>query len=146
MTTQTDRVMLRMRPFLLVTDIGFLLYWAVSVLMLLGFAIVPPEYMFKDYDDPVVNAWNWSFFPLDIVLSICGLTSLRLHARSHSAWLPLAIVSLSLTFCAGLMAVAFWAIRRDFDPVWWAMNVFLLAWPCWFAPGLFESFKPPKDC
>ena len=52
----------RMRPFLLLTDIGFLLYWSVSVLVLAGVNLVPKEYLFNDYENPIVQAWNWSFF------------------------------------------------------------------------------------
>ena len=64
-----DDVMRRMKPLLLVTDLGFILYWSMSLLILLGVDIVPQAWLFKDYDDPIVYAWNWSFFPLDMVLS-----------------------------------------------------------------------------
>lgn len=126
----------RMRPFLLLTDLGFLAYWSVSLLMLVGVDIVPASWLFKDYDDPIVYAWNWSFFPLDVVLSICGLLAVRKHARGDASWRPLAAFSLALPFCAGFMAVSFWAIRLDFDPSWWAANLFLAIWPLVFLPKL----------
>lgn len=124
--------MKRMKPLLLLTDIGFILYWSLSLVILAGFQVVPPEWMFKDYENPLINAWNWSFFPLDMVLSVCGLLAVRLHAKGNSAWVSLAGFSLALTFCAGFMAVSFWAIRGDFDPVWWGMNLFLMVWPLFF--------------
>ncbi|MAE93469.1 MAG: hypothetical protein CL910_02285 [Deltaproteobacteria bacterium] len=131
--------MKRMRPFVLVTDLGFILYWSVSLLILLGFEVVPEAWLFKDYDDPIIYAWNWSFFPLDMVLSGCGLLALRRHARDDPSWRGLAAFSLALTFCAGFMAICFWAIRLDFDPSWWAANLFLAIWPLFFLPGLVRA-------
>ncbi len=131
-----DDVMKRMKPFVIVTDVGFIVYWAVSLPLLFGMDVVPASWLFKDYHDPLVYAWNWSFFPLDIVLSICGLLAVRRHSRGDPSWQPLAAFALALTFCAGFMAVSFWAIRLDFDPAWWGANLFLAIWPCFFLPRL----------
>ena len=60
------------------TDIGFLFYWAVSAAFVAGWVDIPPEYLFSDYYDPRVFAWNWSFLPLDIAFSVVGL--LAIHA------------------------------------------------------------------
>ncbi|MEU1994923.1 DUF5360 family protein [Nocardia gamkensis] len=38
-------------------------------------------------------------------------------------------ISLTLTSVAGLQALAFWTLRGDFNPVWWAPNLFLLLFP-----------------
>lgn len=135
-TDHMNDVMRQMKPFLLATDFGFLLYWGVSLLILAGFEVVPEAWLFKDYDDPIVYAWNWSFFPLDMVLSVCGLLAVRRHRHGDPSWPALAAFSLALTFCAGFMAVSFWAIRLDFDPSWWAFNLFLVIWPCVFLPRL----------
>jgi hypothetical protein len=132
-------IMKRMKPWILVTDVGFIVYWAVSLPLLLGLDLVPASWLFKDYHDPIVYAWNWSFFPLDMVLSTCGLLAVRRHARGDPSWRPLAAFSLALTFCAGFMAVSFWAIRLEFDPSWWAANLFLTIWPCFFLPQLAKS-------
>lgn len=129
-------VMTRMKPCVLLTDVGFIVYWSVSLLILMGLDVVPAAWLFKDYDDPIVCAWNWSFFPLDMVLSVCGLLAVRRHSRGDPSWRPLAAFSLALTFCAGFMAVSFWAIRLDFDPAWWATNLFLTVWPLVFLPRL----------
>ncbi len=134
-----DDVMKRLKPFILVTDVGFIVYWAVSLPLLLGLDVVPASWLFKNYHDPLVYAWNWSFFPLDMVLSICGLLAVRRHSRGDPSWRPLAAFSLALTFCAGFMAISFWVIRLDFDPSWWAANLFLAIWPCFFLPRLAPS-------
>lgn len=125
-----------MKPFLLATDLGFVAYWLLSLIVLAGVDVVPSSWLFKDYDDPIVYAWNWSFFPLDMVLSAVGLLAVRRHARGDSSWRPLAAFSLALTFCAGFMAISFWAIRLDFDPAWWTANLFLAIWPCFFLKRL----------
>jgi hypothetical protein len=137
--TMTDP-MKKMKPFMLVTDVGLLTYWAVSALVLLGLDIVPEAYLFKDYHEPIMKAWNWSYFPLDVVLSACGLLSLRRYRLGDPSWRILATFSLSLTFCAGLMAVSFWTIRLDFDPVWWIPNLFFVMWPCFFLPRLANGW------
>ena len=129
-------VMKRMKPFMVATDVGFILYWAASLLILLGLEVVPQSWLFKDYDNPITYAWNWSFLPLDMVLSVCGLLSLRRHSRGDPSWRPLAAFSLALTFCAGFMAICFWTIRLDFDPSWWVANLLLTIWPLFFLPRL----------
>ncbi len=134
-----SQVMQRMKPLMLITDLGFIFYWSISLLLLLGIEIVPASWLFKDYDDAIVNAWNWSFFPLDMLLSGCGLLAIRRHSRGDPSWRPLAAFSLALTFCAGFMAISFWAIRLDFDPSWWAANLFFVVWPCFYLPKLAQT-------
>jgi hypothetical protein len=51
-------------------------------------------------------------------------------------WHQLALISLVLTFCSGLQAIAFWIIRGDFDLTWWLPNLFLLIYPLFFIPRL----------
>ncbi len=51
-------VMKRMKPLVIVTDVGFIVYWAVSLPRLLGKNVVPASWLFKDYHDPIVYAWN----------------------------------------------------------------------------------------
>lgn len=109
---------------MLATDVGFLVYWLVTALHLL-----PAAWLFKDYDNPILQAWNWSFLALDLVVSFTGLrayASLRRGARSSEIW---ATISLAATSASGLMAISFWLIRRDFDIAWWAPNVFLAVYP-----------------
>ncbi|MEV6398759.1 DUF5360 family protein [Streptomyces sp. NPDC051907] len=118
---------------MLVTDVAFLLYWTASLLVL-----IPAQYAYKDYDDPVMSDWNYSFLPLDIAASATGLASLvlarggcgaALLARRRLAWRPLMLVSLTLTSTAGLQAVVFWALRGDWSLSWWIPNLFLLLFP-----------------
>ncbi|MER5863153.1 DUF5360 family protein [Kitasatospora sp. NPDC002040] len=134
-TACADRVILRLtKASMAVTDIGFLLYWSVTLL-----ALVPAQYAYKDYDNPVLSAWNYSFVPLDVAASVTGLAALRLSRRDGRAGRagpsgragarPLMLVSLVLTSIAGLQAVAFWALRGDFTLSWWLPNLFLLLFP-----------------
>jgi hypothetical protein len=118
--------------FFLITDIGFVLYW-----LLTFFNFIPLHYAFKDYENPILVAWNWSFFPLDILISITGFISLALYRRNNRNWEAFAFCSLLLTFCAGLMALSFWSVRKDFDIRWWGVNLFLLIYPCFFLKSMF---------
>jgi hypothetical protein len=116
------------------TDVGFILYWFVTALHAL-----PGAWLFKDYENPVLQAWNWSFLPLDLVVSATGLlAALASRSRRPSAR-HLAIISLGLTSASGLMALSFWVLRRDFDPAWWAPNAFLLLYPLAFLPKLVSA-------
>jgi len=123
-----------------ITDIGMLAYWSVTALMALSIISIPGEWLFKDYHDPRVVAWNWSFMPLDVLFAITGLWALRLEQAGDPRWRAWTIVSLSLTVCAGLMAISYWVIVRDFDPAWWIPNLFLMIWPI---PFLFALSHEP---
>lgn len=117
----------RLKPFFLITDIGFILYWLITLAH-----IIPASLLFKDYTDPVLVAWNWSFLPLDMAISLSGLLSLYFFRRKKVSWKNLALISLVLTFCSGLQAIAFWTIRLDFDLLWWLPNLYLLIYPLFF--------------
>lgn len=126
-----------MRAFFLATDLGFILYW-----LLAAFAEIPAQYLFKDYQNPLMVAWNWSFLPLDLLISATGLSSLWLRKRHAARAEVLAIVSLTLTACSGLQAISFWAIRSDYSPSWWAMNLYLLIYPLFF---LVPRIRSPRS-
>ena len=117
-----------MNPWLrfnfLLTDFGFLIYWSIVAL-----GLMPHDLAFKDYHDPVIQAWNWSFFPIDILASVLGLSAVYLHKLQNTLWSTLALMSVMLTFCAGLFAIAFWTIRADFEIQWWIPNLYLFLWP-----------------
>lgn len=110
---------------LLSVDFGFIIYWT-----LVALNMIPQEFAFQDYSNPIVKAWNWSFFPLDIAASITGFMGLR-KAGSYS----LLLISLTLTMIAGGMAIAFWSIQGFFDPTWWVPNLLL------FVIGFFGLVK-----
>ncbi|BDA77359.1 hypothetical protein LPTSP3_g02890 [Leptospira kobayashii] len=116
-----------LRPFFLITDIGFVLYWLITILH-----IIPDEWLFKDYTNPLLVSWNWSFLPLDLLISFSGLLSLHLYGKANAAWKPVSLISLVLTFSSGLQAIAFWGIRLDFDITWWLPNLYLLLYPIYF--------------
>jgi hypothetical protein len=108
--------------YLLLVDLGLLIYWVIAMGDLL-----PAEWLFKGYHDPVVSAWNWSFLPLDLLASFTGLAGIwTLRRGQRRAGECLLMVSLTLCFCAGLMALSFWTLTDDFDCIWWAFNAMLM--------------------
>ncbi len=115
-----------------IVDLGFLTYWLV-----IWSKLVPDEFMFKDYTNPILQAWNWSFLPLDLLVSFSGLLAFRYWKKQNPVWQPIFIVSLSLMFCAGLQAIAFWWIRGDFEWSWWIMNFVLIVIPIFSGTLLF---------
>jgi hypothetical protein len=120
-----------------VTDLGFLMYWTVTAA-----GCVPGSWLFKDYDNPIIAAWNWSFAPLDLLASTIGLLAVFSAARQWPVGRSLALVSASLTFCAGFMAMAFWTMRCDFSLWWWLPNVYLAGWPLHQFKTLIDR-RPP---
>jgi len=120
--------------FLLAVDLGFLLYWIVS-----GLALLPAAWLYKDHDHPILQAWNLSFLPLDLLVSASGLSGLALARRGDARARILIPFSLALTCASGLQAVAFWALRQDFDPWWWAPNLALLVGPLWFLGRMLRA-------
>jgi hypothetical protein len=122
-----------LKPFFYVTDIGFLVYWLITAL-----GRVPAEWAFNGYHDPVLVAWNWSFLPLDLLISATGLTALWVARSGRLDWRGLAIASLALTSASGLNAIAFWALRGEVDWQWWLPNLYLLLYPWAFLPGLLR--------
>lgn len=105
------------RNALLVIDFGFILYW-----LLIALKLIPHEWVFQNYDDSNVRAWNWSFLPLDIAASVTGLIGIK--GRGNRGLL---IISSTLTSVAGGMAIAFWSIQGFFNLGWWTPNIFLFA-------------------
>jgi hypothetical protein len=104
-----------------------LAYWIVAALVEAGTIAVPKAWMYPSFEDPMIVAWNWSFFPLDVLFAVSGL--LALYGPWPRARSRLLLASLVLMFCAGLMAISFWAIRGEFDPTWWGANLWLMALP-----------------
>lgn len=128
---------------LAITDVLFLAYWSLALMNQVGFISIPADLMYAGYDNPRVVAWNWSFFPLDLAFSVTGLMAVRAARRGDPTWRPLALISLTLTGVAGLMAVGYWAILREFDPSWFLPNLALLVWPFLFLPRLVCDLGAP---
>jgi hypothetical protein len=123
-----------LRPYFLVVDIGFLLYWFVT-----AFHLLPKEYLYSDYENPILVAWNWSFMPLDLLVSATGLSAIALWRKRDSRWETLALLSLAFTSASGLQAISYWVIRREFDLMWWTPNLFLLIYPWFFILPMFRK-------
>jgi len=103
------------KTVLLTIDFGFIFYW-----LLIALNLIPHEWVFQNYDDPIVRAWNWSFLPLDIAASITGFMGIKGKGN-----LALLVMSSTLTMVAGGMALAFWGIQGFFNLGWWLPNLFL---------------------
>lgn len=125
-----------LRYLLLVTDALFLAYWLVAGLAELGLVSLPASLMYAGYGDPRVCAWNWSFFPLDVAFSITGLLAVRWGRRDDPRWRPAALLSLTLTMVAGLMAISYWGFAGEIVASWFVPNLLLVVWPIPFLAGL----------
>jgi hypothetical protein len=123
-----------MKALMILTDIGFIAYWLVTLLHL-----IPAELLFRDYTNLILVHWNWSFLPLDLAISATGLTSVWLYKKRYDIWRPLALISLTLTFVSGLQAIAFWVFAGDFNMSWWLPNLFLLIYPLCFISRLVRE-------
>ncbi len=120
-------------------DMGMLLYWGVATLGCIGLLRLPREAMYAGYGTPLVDAWNWSFAPLDLAFALTGLAAVRLARRGDPRWRPIALISLALTFCAGLMAISYWGLTGEFDLAWWLPNLALIAAALWWLPRLIGT-------
>ena len=121
---------------LTLTELGMILYWLVVSAGFLGLLHLNQVYMYTEYSNPIMASWNWSFFPLDMLFAILGLYG-RFGQITNSQKRFLSNVSLSLMFCAGLMALSFWAIQGEFSWAWWGVNFWLMCLP---AHCLYRSY------
>jgi len=128
---------------LTVTDVAFILYWTLAALSQLGLLHIPPEWMYANYEQRDVIAWNWSFLPMDLAFSAFGLMSVAAARRGDPVWRSYAIVSLTLTMAAGGMAVSYWAILGQFNPSWFLSNLLLVIWPLFFMRRLLRIPEAP---
>lgn len=124
---------------LAVTDALFLVYWLVAALAEAKLVTLPPSLMYAGYGDARVCAWNWSFFPLDLAFSVTGLVAARWARREDPRFRPLALVSLTLTVVAGLMAVSYWVLMGQIDLAWFLPNLVLALWPLPFIVSLVRE-------
>jgi hypothetical protein len=127
-----------LRISLLAVDLSMLAYWAVSLLAVAGIIGVPASIMYEGYGTPQIDAWNWSFAPLDLLFAATGLVSVRLARSRDARWRGWAIISLSLTFCAGFLAISFWTLIQYFALSWWLPNLLLVAVALWWLPRVVE--------
>lgn len=108
-----------------VTEILMVLYWVLATALVLNFINIDPSLMYSDYKNPLVVAWNWSFFPIDIAFASIGLFA-KYGNVAGALKFKLEISAATLMLCAGLMAVSYWVITGDFNPTWWAVNIGLI--------------------
>ncbi|MFD0886459.1 DUF5360 family protein [Streptosporangium algeriense] len=123
------------KRLMLVTDVGFLVYFSVT-----GLGLIPAAWAFADHTEPLMVSWNWSFLWIDLLASATGLLGLHLLRRGAPEAGRLMLVSLVLTSASGLMAVAFWTLRGDFSLAWWIPNLYLLLFPL---PAIVRLVRSP---
>jgi|JI10StandDraft_1071094.scaffolds.fasta_scaffold567924_1 hypothetical protein len=128
---------------LVVTDALFIAYWIVAALAEVNVVSLPPSLMYAGYGDDRVCAWNWSFFPLDVAFSVTGLLAARWARREDPRWRPMALVSLTLTVVAGLMAVSYWTLLGQIDLAWFLPNLALVVWPMPYLVWLVRDMARP---
>lgn len=126
------------RGLLTITEIGMLVYWLFAGLVAIGLIVVQPQLMYADYTDSAVIAWNWSFLPIDVLFAISGLSARYLPLNSLLAS-KLEVFSLSLMFCAGLMAISYWVIVQFYDNLWWGLNIWLMVLPVYVAISTYKK-------
>ena len=123
---------------LTITEVGMLLYWVFATLVFFKLISVDPALMYSDYQNEIIVAWNWSFFPIDVLFAILGLLSRYVFKATQTKQVA-SIVSLSLMFCAGLMAISFWIFNQSFDLFWWAINIWLMVLSSIFLINYFTA-------
>jgi hypothetical protein len=113
-----------------ITEVLMILYWIFAGALVLGLISIDPSLMYSDYENPLVVAWNWSFFPIDIAFAGIGLFA-RFADISDVRKGMLETISATLMICAGLMAISYWVVTLDFNIVWWGLNIWLLGLGLW---------------
>ena len=78
---------------LVVVDVCLMAYWAATAMHL-----IPADRAFKDYEDATIQAWNWSFLPLDSLAAALGCWGVHLVGRGRPFGREILIVGLTLTF------------------------------------------------
>ena len=128
------------KPLLVLVDAGLLLYWFMVITDLF-----PKDLRFRDYSNEIVQAWNWSFVPLDVAAALVVFLGVFLMNRKIAAGELVLMFGLTLTFCAGFMAISFWAYYGDFEIFWWGANSILMIVPLLvFANMVYEKVRPTQ--
>ncbi len=107
------------------TEVLMVVYWILATALVLEWVTIDPALMYSDYENPLVVAWNWSFFPIDIAFATIGLFATFGHVDRQRKF-KLETTAATLMVCAGLMAISFWVITGDFNAVWWGVNIWLI--------------------
>lgn len=121
-----------------ITVFSFIAYWLVTALYAVGWLDIPADWLYKDYHDARAIAWNWSFFPLDMLASGMGLWSIAAARAGRPNWPVLSAIAMTLTSTAGGMAIVYWTLLREFDLQWFLPNLVLFAWPLFDLAGLIS--------
>jgi succinate dehydrogenase hydrophobic anchor subunit len=121
-----------------ITEVLMVLYWILAAALVLNLVRIDPSLMYSDHQNPLVVAWNWSFFPIDIAFAGMGLFA-KYGNVSGGRKFKLEISAATLMICAGLMAISYWVITGDFNLTWWVVNIWLVVL------GLINLFSATAD-
>ncbi|GHE94061.1 hypothetical protein GCM10017786_28680 [Amycolatopsis deserti] len=105
------------KVFLVITDLGLVVYWTLTACGIISVG-----------EGEWLKAWNWSFFPLDLLAIIAGLTW-SLLPKQHKWATPTYATALAFTHAAGLMAISFFVLYATWDASWWLVNLWLVLMP-----------------
>ena len=108
-----------------ITELAMLAYWVLAGALVLKLISIDPALMYSDYENPLVIAWNWSFFPIDVAFAFAGLSA-RFGTFAEQTKFKLRTIGSVLMICAGVMAVSFWTITGDFNITWRGVNLWLI--------------------
>ena len=93
-----------------------LAYWTFASLVTLELLQVPPEWMYSDYENPLVRSWNWSFLPLDVIFALTGLYGRYATLKPQTAHSTVNLLAIAdvLRWPNGYFLLGY---RRIFQPV-----------------------------
>lgn len=121
------------KAFLVVTDIGLLVYWLMTAIGVISVG-----------EGEWLKAWNWSFFPLDVLAVLAGITW-SLLPEGHRWATPIFATALTLTHAAGLVAISFFALWGTWDASWWLVNLWLMLMPVGLAFGSLRTRRTSRS-
>jgi hypothetical protein len=123
-----------LKRIFVITDVGFILYWAVTAI-----GVLPKEWAYHNYKNPIMISWNWSFFPLDMFISLSGFLCLYYYKKNNDKWRTWCLLSLVFTMSSGVQAISFWFLTNDYSIFWWVFNLYLIVYPILFIRKILKN-------
>ena len=109
------------KTLLILTEWALAAYWTAVIL-----SLIPLEWQCKHYSNPIIQAWNGSFLPLDLLAVIITLSGLPLNKCGVRHGEIILTTGLTLTFTASFMAISLWV---NYGSAWWLPNITLMLIP-----------------
>ena len=109
------------KTLLILPEWALAAYWTAVIL-----SLIPLEWQCKHYSNPIIQAWNGSFLPLDLLAVIITLSGLPLNKCGVRHGEIILTTGLTLTFTASFMAISLWV---NYGSAWWLPNITLMLIP-----------------